>query len=188
MINEKLLIDHCSLTLSSLKTASLFTVNFNNVQDLYACISSWNEKFYFSGIKITLLHKANKRALIYVYRESMLKNDIRNLHAKNILHKYGYTNLSTKTAINKLAKRFKANNTFPHEIGLFLGYPPKDVEGFICNGGKNCSLCKYWKVYTDTECAMQKFARYDKCTAIYKKLWNNGRDILKLTVKEQIAA
>ena len=28
---------------------------------------------------------------------------------------------------------------FPHEVGLFLGYPPEDVRGFIENHAKFCN-------------------------------------------------
>ena len=39
------------------------------------------------------------------------------------------------------------NQEFPHEMGLLLGYPVEDVEGFILNEGENCLYIGYWKVY-----------------------------------------
>ncbi len=184
MISEKILIEHCSLTLSSLKTASMFTVKFADIDALHGCIASWNEKFLDSGIKIMLLKSGFDWALIYLYRENMLEKDMNNVQAKQILARYGYTSLTASQALEKLSERVSSYNEFPHEIGLFLGYPPKDVEGFICNGGKNCSLCRYWKVYGEKDEALQKFAKYDKCKAVYKRLWKEGRDILRLTVKQ----
>lgn len=42
---------------------------------------------------------------------------------------------------------------FPHEIGLFLGYPAEDVKGFIENKAA-CSKCSgCWKVYGDEQAA-----------------------------------
>ncbi len=187
-VSGKLLIEHCSLTLSSLKTASLFNVKFANEETLYADIDFWNEKFSESGIKLVPLKVANNSALIYMFRQDMLVNDMSDLRAKNILSQYGYENLNVKKAIKKLSKRLYTYEEFPHEIGLFLGYPPEDVEGFICNKGQNCNLCRYWKVYGNENDALQKFEKYDKCKAIYKKLWQEGRDILRLTVKKQAAA
>ena len=35
---------------------------------------------------------------------------------------------------------------FPHEIGVFLGYPVEDVEGYMQNDGKNFLLVGYWKM------------------------------------------
>ncbi len=188
MITEKLLIDHCSLTLSSLKTASLFTVKFININSLNNSIKFWNDSFFEKGLQLKLLKAHNNFALIYLYREDMLKRDLNNFLCKNVLLQYGYCDLSVENAIKTLSSRLYLCEEFPHEIGLFLGYPPKDVEGFICNEGKNCTLCKYWKVYKDKDKALKIFLRYDKCQAVYKKLWQNGRDILQLTVKRQVAA
>lgn len=47
---------------------------------------------------------------------------------------------------------------FPHEVGLFLGYPPEDVEGFIENKARSCKITGYWKVYSDEEKA-KRFLR-----------------------------
>ena len=46
------------------------------------------------------------------------------------------------------ASTLSGSCAFPHEIGLFLGYPFEDVMGFIENKGENylCSGC--WKVYS----------------------------------------
>ena len=52
-----------------------------------------------------------------------------------------------------------AGDDFPHEVGLFLGYPPGDVEGFRLNHGRNFKLCGLWKVYCDMEQATARFQR-----------------------------
>ncbi len=184
MINEKALIEHCSPTLSSIKTANLFTVKFVHLNDLHNDIAFWNDKFSESGVQIKLLKTGAQSALIYIYRENMLETDIENARAKAILSQYGYDDLSVAQALQRLSHRLSTYEEFPHEIGLFLGYPPEDVEGFICNKGQNCNLCGYWKVYGDTNDAMARFARYDRCRMIYKQLWEQGRDILRLTVKK----
>ncbi len=184
MITEKALIEHCSLTLSSLKTANLFSVKFKSEIALNADVSFWNEKFDGTGVKLQLLKTVKNFALLYVYRQDMLLNDMSDTKASNILSQYGYENSSLDASIKRLSQRLSTYEEFPHEIGLFLGYPPEDVEGFICNRGKNCNLCKYWKVYGNENEALLKFAQYDKCKAIYKRLWQDGRDILSLTVKK----
>ena len=52
---------------------------------------------------------------------------------------------------------------FPHEIGLLLGYPAADVEGFIENKGQDSLYSGYWKVYDDVEHAKRLFDAYNKC-------------------------
>ncbi len=118
----------------------------------------------------------------------MLAADLDDLRAQAILSRYNYNNLTVSQAIERLSERLSVYEEFPHEIGLFLGYPPEDVEGFICNKGQNCSLCRYWKVYGNKDEALRRFAKYDKCKAVYKKLWQEGGDILRLTVKKQAVA
>ncbi len=188
MITERTLIEHCSLTLSSLKTASLFTVKFESKSDLNADVASWNEKFFRSGVNLKILKVTINSALVYMYRRDMLMDDMNNVKARNILSRYGYESLNLDLSIKRLSQRLSTYDEFPHEIGLFLGYPPEDVEGFICNKGRNCNLCRYWKVYGNEDEALLKFSKYDKCKAVYKKLWQDGRDILRLTVKKQTAA
>ena len=64
--------------------------------------------------------------------------------------------------------------SFPHEIGLFLGYPFDDVMGFIENRGENflCSGC--WKVYAKERDALACFCSYKDCTALYENLFAEG--------------
>ncbi|MFR1129464.1 MAG: DUF3793 family protein [Enterocloster bolteae] len=50
---------------------------------------------------------------------------------------------------------------FPHEIGLLLGYPAKDVTGFIENNGKNFLYIGYWKVYSDLSECKRIFQSYN---------------------------
>ena len=71
---------------------------------------------------------------------------------------------------------------FPHEIGLFLGYPPRDVEAFIANRGQHCLLCGTWKVYHDPDGARRCFDRYRRCTRIYCDRLQAGFSVERLTV------
>ena len=71
---------------------------------------------------------------------------------------------------------------FPHEIGLFLGYPPEDVAGFIANNARNCKCCGCWKVYGDEAKAKETFRRFRRCAEEYYRLWSSGYSLSQLTV------
>ncbi len=188
---ERKLIEHCAPTLAGIKTANMFTAKFCSEDILCKQISKLNQVLNEKRVNIMVLRTHSDTALIYTYREEMLKVDMTNEKAKNILHRYGYDGLTCSEAIERLVGRLQAFDktnsfeNFPHEVGLFLGYPPEDVEGFICNRGMNYHLCGCWKVYGDADKASIGFARYKKCKKVYKKLWDNGRDIFKLTVKKK---
>ena len=75
----------------------------------------------------------------------------------------------------------------PHEIGVFLGYPLEDVLGFIENGGRNCLSCGCWKVYSNECAALEAFARFEKCKAVYQRLFASGCPLTRLTVAAKTA-
>ena len=92
--------------------------------------------------------------------------------------KFGYSKLTTLGEyLMRLSKRLNENGDFPHEIGLFLGYPVKDVEGFIENKGENFLLCGCWKVYSNAGRAKKLFNNYDKCRAYLCNKLDQGADI-----------
>ncbi|MBR0050680.1 MAG: DUF3793 family protein, partial [Firmicutes bacterium] len=84
------------------------------------------------------------------------------------------------------AEKAAGQQTFPHEIGLFLGYPPGDVNGFIQEGPRCAKCTGYWQVYGDEEKALKTFERYRKCTDAYCAQVSCGRSLERLTVSEKI--
>ena len=68
---------------------------------------------------------------------------------------------------------------FPHEVGLFLGYPPEDVEGFRLHRGRDYKLAGCWKVYSDVERARQCFRRYGLCRAALCRRLREGKALAR---------
>lgn len=179
---EKYLIDHCSPTLASIKTANLFTCEMPSEEELEQNIKYWNSHMEEKGISLIILRKSERKALVYVCRMDKLQKDLEKPGVAAFLRQYGYTISDAEYAVERLKKRIRLSEEFPHEIGIFLGYPLGDVVGFIENAGKNCKCSGCWKVYCDECEAMRLFAMYKKCREIYKNLWSQGRSILQLTV------
>ena len=71
---------------------------------------------------------------------------------------------------------------FPHEVGLFLSYPPEAVKGFIDHRANGFKYAGLWKVYGDEEKARSLFVKYKKCTEIYCALWQSGLKLEQLAV------
>lgn len=179
---EKLIINHCSPTLAGLKTGSLFGIIFDNRYQLKDDIQNINNKLNEKGVYVRVLKIENERALVYVYRKKHLENDFLNEEIKGLLQKIGYKTNDTNKCLNMLATRLKKNFEFPHEIGLFLGYPLEDVKGFIKHKGCNCCYQGVWKVYSPESNALKVFAKYNKCTKVYYKKWNEGFSLTRLTI------
>lgn len=137
---------------------------------------------YSSGIRFFVLKEDEKSALVYVYRAGALGKILEDARVRSFLKKCGYTDFSTEAVLKKLKERFSHGGDFPHEIGIFLGYPLGDVIGFIQNLGKNCKCTGCWKVYCDECSAKKTFDKFKKCTEVYTRLWSQGRTVLQLTV------
>lgn len=182
MLIEKMIITHCSPTLAFIKTGNLFTLKFENKIKFKNEIQSIQEKVKNTGVKLKLLNIKETTALVYVYRKTLLTKELQNQKVKDFLKTYGYENCELEYVLNKLDERIQLNNDFPHEIGVFLGYPLEDVKAFIKNKGKNYNHCGYWKVYVNTHESLKKFELFDKCRNVYQKMWKNGRSISQLTV------
>lgn len=184
-MSEELLIKYCAPTLASLKTGNLFSCRFENREDLQFYIRNLNLKLRDKGLRLLPLRQDEGRALIYLYRPCRLYRDLENEAARRLLEECGcgYDCNYPERCLVCLSRRLREQSDFPHEIGLFLGYPPEDVEGFI-----RCKKPKYtgcWKVYGDAESAKRTFARYKKCTDVYLRQWTQGKAIEKLAVTER---
>lgn len=179
------LIRHCSPTLASLKTANLFTIGFTCRKELNGALRQWNKALSDKGVALIPLQEKDGRALIYVFRKDRLKRSLSCPEIEGFLRGSGYGGFGKfgiGTALSTLRSRLQGSGEFPHEIGIFLGYPIGDVVGFIRNKGQNCKCTGCWKVYCDERGAAETFARYKKCEEVYTRLWEQGRSVRQLTV------
>jgi hypothetical protein len=179
---EQSLIFHCSPTLASLKMASLFSFDYQTEEELMENLAYWNEEMREKGISLILMRKKKQNALIYVYRRSRLEVILKEREIRRFLQDYGYGEMDLGQSLGHLKERLGNQEGFPHEIGIFLGYPLEDVVGFIRNKGKNFLVSGLWKVYGNREESVKIFGKYKKCTEVYVRMWNSGRSVRQLTV------
>lgn len=182
-MSEELLVKHCSPTLAGMKTGNIFSCDFSDEKEMRECIRCWNRVLTKKGMRVVPIRYNEGRALIYAYRPKKLSLDLKDDIAEKILRERGYSTERSERCIVHLIKRLCEYDEFPHEIGLFLGYPPEDVSGFIENkaGSFKCVGC--WKVYGDADSAEKTFAKYKKCTDVYCRCYKEGRCSLeRLTI------
>lgn len=181
-MSEEMLITHCSPTLAGMKTGNLFCCPCESIEEIEEQIKQWNQILSPKGVQMMLLNMLKERALIYVYRPKKLRTDIQNEGAKCLLREQGYKSYEVNACIGELMNRLCTCEEFPHEIGLFLGYPLEDIKGFIEHKGKNCKCVGCWKVYCNEQEARKTFAKYKRCTTIYKQKLQEGLPIERLVV------
>lgn len=183
---EKMVVDHGSPTLARLKLGSLFMAAVN--EDFERELAEVNAILKPKGVALTVLCWREGRALLYLYRQDELAHELEDVDVQAFLNHFGYVGTDVQDALGRLQLRLESSQTFPHEIGVFLGYPLTDVIGFIRNGGQNCLCCGCWKVYSNECDALRAFARFRKCKEVYGRLFASGCPLSRLTVCARTAA
>lgn len=177
---EKKLAFFTAPSLLGVKCANLISLS-KNEYDLPAQLERFNNKTASKGLKLKILYTYQNRALVLLYNETLLKRQLARTEHKAILRQYCYPETQTlEFKLDRLAERIQQESKFPHEIGVFLGYPVEDVIGFMENKGENYKLCGYWKVYGNAEKAKRTFENYDKCRNFLCNKLNQGYDIYQV--------
>ena len=187
-MSEENLVRQCAPTLAGIKTGSLFCTTFADKKELMEQVRSLNQRLREKGLCLLPLRCRGNQVLLYLYRPGRLRLDLKNEQAAQVLGKAGYQAQSAEQCIGNLIRRLHESEEFPHEIGLFLSYPPEDVQGFIENHARGFKLSGLWKVYGDETYARAAFAKYKKCTEIYCRVYQAGSSLEQLAVKAGGAA
>lgn len=180
-MSTEMLIRCCAPTMARLKTGNMFNCPFASREEMTVELRRLNRILGHKGLRILPLRWSDGRALVYLYRPNMLEKDLRDELAEQLLTECGYTCENPNSCVARLIARLREAPDFPHEVGLFLGYPPADVDGFMHRKG-DCKLSGIWKVYDDVEGAKKQFARCRHCTEVYMKRYRQGYSLDKLTV------
>ena len=181
-MSEELIIEHCSPTLAGIKTGNMFSVRVDEETDITEEVRELNRMLKNKGLRVIPLKKTDRYALIYLYRPAHLKRDLRDPQAVRILKNRGYEPWNPECCIAKLARHLQCDKAFPHEIGLFLGYPPSDVECFIKHPCTGVKCCGSWKAYSEPEKAKKIFGRFKQCTKAYHEMNQKGKSLAQLAV------
>lgn len=181
-MSEDQIIRNCAPTLAGIKTGNLFTCPCESREALLDSVRRINRRLVKKGLRLLPLRFSERKALIYLYRVNQLRRDLTHSTAVKLLQDQGYDTDRCERCVKQLACKLRTQEEFPHEIGLFLGYPPEDVHGFLTQGPDCCKCTGCWKVYGDEEAAKKKFAQYKKCTRVYCDCWEKKRDMERLTV------
>lgn len=178
---DLLLAEHGAPVLAGIKTANLITCRRAWYPNLPELLKTYQAVFRDRGVRFRILCACDYRFLLLIYRPERLLQDLASRRARALLIQNGYPMEEGLDALlEHLSERIVNNREFPHEIGLFLGYPVEDVYGFIEQRGKDCKLCGYWKVYGDAQAARRLFRQFDRCRDTARSYIERGMTILQL--------
>ncbi len=138
-------------------------------------------KLHNTNISLIILCTCKKRHLVMVYRAKELEEHLRSKEVSDYLREFGYRRDDFVSNLIRLHQRmngfYNKMKEFPHEVGVFLGYPICDIKGFLENKGERYLHSGYWKIYGNLEETRKKFLSYDEAreTAIDEFL--SGREL-----------
>ena len=162
----------CAPTIARLKTSNLLIISREQEDNVRYVLRQHRLLGY------RLVYDRN-RVVFLVFNKDMLMNYLSHYEVSRFLLEYGYDANDFGKSLRQFKERYDAyvhnRKNFPHEMGVFLGYPLCDVKGFIENGGDGFILSGYWKVYQNLEQARKLFNQFDKVKDdMVRKLYFKG--------------
>ena len=162
---EALLGFHGAPTFAGEKPAVLLSFKKSQFEDFDAMLASFTPCFHCKGISVLRLVEGEEYVLVLFYRARRIARFLKRADARALLRSCGYDDdAPLAELLAELQRRMEIKKTFPHEIGIFLGYPPEDVRGFMENRAAGFKLIGCWKVYGDVDAAREKFKSFESCT------------------------
>lgn len=180
---ESTLVHFCAPTLAGLKPAGLFQYRGPLSQTRHK-VRLWDRRLAPAGLRVRILKRCPEQntCLVYVYRPLALSRRLSGTGTRAMLRQLGYPSSELEPMLARLSRRLCLSADFPHEIGLFLGYPLADVVGFMEHQGKNCTFSGCWKSYSDPKPAQRYFGLLKKCTEDLCRSYACGASLTQLAV------
>ncbi|SHG95497.1 DUF3793 family protein [Tepidibacter thalassicus] len=116
----------------------------------------------------------NKCTKMFFYNPILLDNTLNEHRNLKFLKSIGYPNeYSLNKYLDYIIDKMKSGN-IPDEIGVFLGYPLKDVIGFIGHPSLKLTKINGWRVYGDSRLSDKRYMEFLNARKQMKKLLEIG--------------
>ncbi len=160
-------IVHCGApALCGIKPSCLFSMGKERYGAKLDKIREWNSELSETGISIVPVPRSCGPVLFFVYDRALLLRQCEGACVKEYLLQKGYpVYAGFKAMLAELLHRLSCGKEFPHEVGVFLGYPLGDVIAFERYAGTGYAYSGYWKTYGNVSAARMQAARYRECSA-----------------------
>ena len=149
----------CAPVLTGIKISNLFSTEAGNRAQVIELLD-------FAGISYHMMYEQDHTVIFLLYRQKELNKYLRKRQVKKFLRKMGYSQIDLEQFLDDIAIAYTSymimKEGFPHELGVVLGYPVSDVEGFIQHQGRNYQYSGYWKVYKNVDAAKQIFLQFEE--------------------------
>ena len=168
---ERQLAFQCAPVITGVKMSNLLMIQNSNISKVHALLED-------SEIHSFHLYTADRKSCFLLYRRDRFHDYLQQAGVRKLLTELGYRNLEEKYLLGEFRRRYEScrrgHMDFPHEMGVFLGYPLEDVLGFIEHKGKNYLYSGYWKVYDDIAARQKLFEEFERAKETLIRLLFSG--------------
>lgn len=177
---EMKIAHQCAPVLAGVKPSNMLVLDNKYLRDVVRSLEG-------TGLSWRCLYAGSEKNIWLLYRKDALEQWVLQKEALDFLNTYNYRETTLDRLLDRFGQRFREyrNNTkeigFPHEMGVFLGYPMADVKGFIENEGKNYLYSGYWKIYADVEATKELFRTYEKVRKVFVEEAGKGKNLWQIT-------
>lgn len=161
------LIESLAPLILGIKPSVLLNVSLENEME-------WQE---FEGLytqqrplKIRKIRELNGRMQVIFYQRELLDSVLRQNSIQEFLRTLSYPKQYSLDIYLNLLRHRIISFKFPHEVGVFLGYPLKDVLGFMGLLPLPYRKTQGWRIYGDETLSNQVYEKYRQARNIMKRL------------------
>ena len=180
---EVKIANQCAPVLAGVKPSNMLVLENKHIRDVVRVLEG-------TGLSWRCLYAGEEKNIWLLYRKEAMEETVLGKEQMLFLREWGYEEDTLERMLMKFSQRFrqyrKAKNLpFPHEMGVFLGYPMADVKGFIKYEGKNYLYCGYWKVYENVEERKELFRTYEEIRKVFVEEARKGKNLWQITMEWQ---
>lgn len=165
---------HAAPAIAGIKPANLFSCPAGLMPQAEEILADYEKQFKDRHTRFKLLCRCRAHILILVYDTELTEKIFKKGNSKLSCPFWLCCRYRCTGFLNQIAAKIAGGESFPHEIGIILGYPPEDIEGFKRYKGRNFKCCGYWKVYGNAERAQKMFDAYTLCREKLMQALQNG--------------
>lgn len=171
---ENQLALQCAPLIAGLKVSNLLIVPLHLEETVIRILKG-------TGISCFKLLRMGEKVTFLLFRREQLQQWLSSPQVWALLREQEYISSELPCVLELFRRRYQSytegGGTFPHELGLLLGYPVEDVRGFMEHKGQDELYCGYWKVYGRVPEKKRLFARFDLAKETVIQLISNGVSI-----------
>ena len=180
---EVKIANQCAPVLAGVKPSNMLVLENKHIRDVVRVLEG-------TGLSWRCLYAGEEKNIWLLYRKEAMEEIVGGKEQMLFLKEWGYKEDTLERMLIKFSQRFRQyrkdkNLPFPHEMGVFLGYPMADVKGFIKYEGKNYLYCGYWKVYENVEERKELFRTYEEIRKVFVEEARKGKNLWQITMEWQ---